>query len=99
MMTKDDIISRISSRSDALRDEGIEHIGVFGSRARRDAKSDSDLDILIDVTPGARFSLLNLSGVALLIEECTGLPTQVVLRRSSPTAFLQRISDDLVQVY
>lgn len=98
-MTRNEIISRIATLSDALRREGVEHVGVFGSRARGDASGDSDLDILIDIAPGARFSLLNLSGVALLIEDCTGLPTQVVLRRSAPAPFLGRIADDLVQVF
>ena len=98
-MTKDDIIAQIASRSEALRREGVEHLGVFGSRARGDATGDSDLDVLIDVVPGAKFSLLNLSGVALLLEDCTGLSTQVVLRRSAPPDFLGRISDDLVQVF
>ena len=98
-MTRNEIISQISAHAEALRKEGVAHIGLFGSRARGDATGQSDLDVLVDVAPGARFSLLNLSGVALLIEECTGLPTQVVLRRSAPDTFLKRISDDLVQVF
>ena len=73
------------------------NLALFGSRARGDAYSESDLDLLIDIEPETPFSLLTLSGVALAIEDATGLPTQVVLRRSAPPAFLQRISDDLVQ--
>ena len=98
-MTMIDIVSKISSCAAALRREGVEHLSVFGSRARGDARADSDLDVLIDIAPNNRFSLLNLSGVALLIEDVTGVPTQVVLRRSAPQAFLQRISDDLVKVF
>jgi uncharacterized protein len=56
------------------------------------------LDVLIDISPGQRFSLLGLSGVGLLIEDATGIPSQIVLRRSIPADFAARIEDDLVEV-
>ncbi len=93
------LIARIAAEQAVLRSEGVAHIAIFGSRARGDAKPDSDLDVLIDINDGAKFSLLNLSGVALLIEDATGMPTQVVMRRSAPADFLNRIADDLVPVF
>ena len=98
-MVDTELITRIAAGQADLRSEGVAHIAIFGSRARGDARPDSDLDVLIDVNDSVRFSLLNLSGVALLIEDATGLPTQVVLRRSAPADFLSRIADDLVPVF
>jgi uncharacterized protein len=98
-MIVEKLIASIHSGQAMLRAEGVEHLAIFGSRARADAQTDSDLDVLIDVATTKRFSLLNLSGVALLIEDATGLPTQVVLRRSAPADFLARIADDLITVF
>jgi uncharacterized protein len=98
-MTRDEIIARIKANESALRAEGVAHLAIFGSRTRGEARPDSDLDVLIDIAPGRRFSLLNLSGVGLLIEDATGLPTQVVLRRSAPPEFKARIAADLAPVF
>lgn len=98
-MTKADLIARLHGARLPLDAEGVQHLAIFGSRARDDAGPDSDLDVLIDIRPDVRFSLLNLSGVALLIEEATGLGAQVVLRRSVPADFARRIADDLVPVF
>jgi uncharacterized protein len=61
-MTRDEIIARIRANESALRAKGVAHLAIFGSRARGAARSDSDLDVLIDIAAGQRFSLLNLSG-------------------------------------
>ncbi len=98
-MTRQDIIQRIKAQESCLRAEGVAHLALFGSRARGDEREDSDLDVLIDIAPGARFSLLNLSGVGLLIEDATGVPTQVALKRSAPLDFQRRIDSDLVTVF
>jgi hypothetical protein len=55
--------------------------------------------VLIDIDPGAPFSLLNLSGVGLMVEDATGLKTQVTLRRSLDERMAQRIADDIVEVF
>jgi uncharacterized protein len=95
-MNRSEIIWAIRAQEAALRAEGVAHLALFGSRARDDALVDSDLDVLIDVAPGKHFSLLNVSGVGLRIEDAIRIPCQVVLRRSLPPDFAARIRDDLV---
>ena len=98
-MNRTEIINRIKANEAALRAEGVEHLAIFGSRARGDAHVHSDLDVLLAIAPGRKFSLLNLSGVGLLIEDATGLPAQIVLERSVEQAFKTRIADDLQPVF
>lgn len=74
-MTSDELIQRIKTLEREIRAEGVEHLAIFGSRARGDALATSDLDVIIDIQPGARFSLLNLSGVGLAVEQATGIRT------------------------
>ena len=99
IMNRSDLISAIRAHEAALKAEGIAHLALFGSRARGDANIESDVDVLIEIAPERRFSLLNLSGVGLLIEDATGLRSQVVLRRSIPSEFAERIKNDLVPVF
>ena len=39
----------------------VDNLALFGSHARGDAREDSDIDILVDFSPGA--DLLDLSGL------------------------------------
>jgi uncharacterized protein len=99
MMSRDAIIAKLRETAPALRAEGVTKLAIFGSRARGDAMDDSDLDILIDVDPEAKFSLLNLSGVGLIVEDVTGLKTQVAMRRSLEPRIAERIADDIIEVF
>jgi predicted nucleotidyltransferase len=97
-MTREEINAKLKENAPAIRAEGVTRLAIFGSRTRGDARPDSDLDVLIEVAPDAKFSLLNLSGVALIVEEATGLHTQVSLRRSLDEQMAARIADDVVEV-
>jgi predicted nucleotidyltransferase len=98
-VTRDDIVAKIRSSATALRAEGVTRLAIFGSRAREDAREDSDIDILIDVDPDAKFSLLDLIGVEHIIEAATGLRAQATMRRSLEPRMAERIADDIIEVF
>ena len=54
---------------------GARNIRVFGSVARDEATTDSDVDILVDMEPGR--SLLDLTGLQLDLEELLGRDVDV----------------------
>lgn len=61
------------------REHGAHDVRVFGSRARGDARPDSDLDLLVRFEEGR--SLLDLVGMKLALEELLGIRVDVVSER------------------
>lgn len=53
-MTREQIIARLRENEAALRARGVTHAALFGSRARGEAREDSDTDIMIEIDPEAR---------------------------------------------
>lgn len=82
-----------------LRARGIARMQMFGSRARGDEQPDSDLDLLVDLDPLARFSLLDLSGIHLDLTEQLGIEAYPTIARSKGERFRLEIAPDLVPVF
>lgn len=67
-----------------LRSYGIFHASIFGSYARGEQKSSSDLDLLIEPPPGA--TLFDLARLELALEDALGRHVDLVtLNELHPT--------------
>jgi predicted nucleotidyltransferase len=72
-------ISRHRGVLDAILDRyAAANPRVFGSVARGDAGPDSDIDLLVDLLPGAGNELLRVSGIAEELSELLGMRVDVV---------------------
>ncbi len=52
-MNRDQAIAVLRTHQPELRAAGVEHLSIFGSVARGEAKSSSDVDVVIRLTPEA----------------------------------------------
>jgi predicted nucleotidyltransferase len=79
-MKRDDIIRTLKEREADLRAHGVRHAALFGSVARDQQRSDSDIDILVDLDPEVVRTIFDYAGVKTYIADMFGGPVDVVDR-------------------
>ena len=101
-MERDQIIKQIRANRENLKSKGVEHLAMFGSRVRSTARSDSDLDVLVDIDATlTEFSLIDLAGVCALLTSITVVETTAIERHmlARQPGLARRIADDIVEVF
>jgi uncharacterized protein len=53
-LTRDEAIRRLTAAESEIRGLGVERLALFGSVLRGEARPDSDVDILVRFSPGAK---------------------------------------------
>ena len=79
-MERQEIIARLRENEAALRARGVTHAALFGSRARGDARPDSDTDIMIEIDPDAPVGLWEYVAIKDYIASLFDGPVDVVDR-------------------
>jgi uncharacterized protein len=68
-MRRDDVIAKLKQTEPVLRGFGVAALYLFGSHARDEAGPDSDVDVFVDVAPGAAFGLRPYMGAFRVLED------------------------------
>lgn len=98
-MDRATIVERIKAKEAAIRKEGATHLYLFGSRARGDNKPTSDLDVYVDYDPGKKFSLLDLAGIKILLEDALGLDVHITTKSSLHPKMKNDIEAQSIRVF
>ena len=73
---------------------GAHNVRLFGSVARREAHSDSDIDVLVDLEPDR--SLFDLGGLLMELQELLGCKVDVVTEQGLRPRIRERVLRDAV---
>jgi uncharacterized protein len=94
-MTLEELRSRYRTQILEIAEKrGARNVRVFGSIARGEQRSSSDIDILVDFQPGR--SLLDLTGLWLDLEEALGSKVDVVSSRGLKPRVEREIMRDAI---
>lgn len=100
-IAREELIAELLRPKPELEKGGVRHMALFGSRARRDNRPDSDIDLVIELDPNLddKFSLLDLVGIGHIIEDGIGLEANLFMRRSPTDSLMWTIGRDEVKVF
>lgn len=98
-MTRTEAISQLMRHADAIKAMGATSLYLFGSTARNEAAADSDLDLFLEYDPASRFSLVDLVGIKLFLEETLGIEADVTTRDGLHPMLKDKIERSAVRVF
>ena len=79
-MNRSSILARLKSAEAILKARGVSHAALFGSVARGEDRSASDIDILVDLDPAVVRTMFDYAGVKGCIADLFDVPVDVVDR-------------------
>ena len=98
-MSREEIIARLRENEVALRNRGVAHAALFGSRARGDQRPESDTDIMIEFDPAARVTVFDYAALKSYIAELLGGRVDVVNRDGLKPYFKPAATADAIYAF
>jgi predicted nucleotidyltransferase len=97
-MERDEAIATLKAHEAELKQLGVEHLYLFGSTARGDAREDSDIDLFFDYEKG-KFGLFELMDVKERATTILGREADIMTRDSLHKTLRQQIEAAAVLVF
>lgn len=98
-MRKDVVVEQLLALEQPLRERGLSSLALFGSVARGAARPDSDVDVLVDIAPNLRFSLIDLVAVKNFLEDRLGRRVDVVTKDGLDPSVRDRVLREAQSVF
>jgi uncharacterized protein len=97
-MQRDEVIAKLKQHEGDLRRLGVEHLYLFGSTARDEAREDSDVDLFFDYERG-KLGLFELMDVKEETSRILGRKADIMTRDSLHKVLRSRIEASALQVF
>src|SRR4051812_29131866 len=97
--TLDTILEPLRVHQDELRRLGVSHTAVFGSVARGEARTDSDVDVLVELDEERPIGVFQYARLPLYINEILDGAADVVNRRTLKPLLRDGILHDAVNAF
>jgi predicted nucleotidyltransferase len=93
------VLEILRAHEDDLRRLGVSHAAVFGSVARGEAGSESDVDVLVDLDDKRPMGIFEYARVKLYIDELLDGSSDVVNRRTLKPLLRANILHDTIDAF
>ena len=74
------ILAKLRAHEVELRERGVVHVAVIGSVVRAENRGDSDVDLLVDLSPEVASDFFAYAGIAADLEAIVGRDVDVARR-------------------
>ena len=98
-MRRDEALAKLRSMEPSLRSQGVSGLYLFGSVARDEATTESDVDVAFDTAPGAEFDAWDQGRILMDLADALGTPVDLVERRAFSTRMQHEVEADLIRIF
>jgi uncharacterized protein len=98
-MDKSTVLAKLREYEPELKAAGIIRLSLFGSVARGDETSESDVDLMAEFDPGKQFSLLDMVGLENRLADILGVRVELTPARALKDRIRERVAREAVLAF
>jgi predicted nucleotidyltransferase len=98
-MDRQTVLHRLNSNKDRLQALGLKRLSLFGSTARGEAGTASDVDLAVELDEGAHIDLFRFAAISEQVSRILDMPVDLVAEPARNSRLQARIERDRLRVF
>jgi predicted nucleotidyltransferase len=98
-MNRTEAIKKLRTFATALKERGTTSLYLFGSTARNQATSKSDLDLFLDYDPRSKFNAFDLVAAKRLLQQGMGVEVDLTTRNGLHPSIRKKIESEATRIF